>query len=398
MNKIVLKKDEAKEFLMNYHGLSDNNLFKGKEGVIKYINRVGCIQYDPLNVVGRNPDLVLQSRVSNYKASILEELLYTDRLLVDGWDKMMSIYSQSDWKYFSRIRNQKGIDIKRVLARRGSSEALKYTKEVIKCVKEKGPILPSQIKLGSRNQGGRWGHKNLSSATMDYLFNIGVLGIYKKKNTQKIYDLVENLLPSNEICNTDSFETDDEFYKWYIKRRIGSVGLLWARNGGGWLGSFISNKELRMPLISRMVEENELISVGVENIEETFFIRKEDLHILNSTKSANDYKIKFLAPLDNLLWDRDLVKKIFDFSYSWEVYTPVNKRKYGYYVLPVAYNNKLVARFEPELNRGKSPLAIKNWWWEDKIKVTSQMREKAIQGLKEFSNYLGEYGIDKDNA
>ena len=57
---------------------------------------------------------------------------------------------------------------------------------------------------------------------------------------------------------------------------------------------------------------------------------------------------RFIAPLDNLLWDRKMLEMLFGFSYRWEVYTPVAKRKFGYYVLPVLYNDRFVARFEAE--------------------------------------------------
>ena len=69
-----------------------------------YVGRVGCIQFDPINVVGRNPDLVLQSRVAGYRPEMLEELLYIDRALLDGWDKVSSIYAAADWPYFARRR------------------------------------------------------------------------------------------------------------------------------------------------------------------------------------------------------------------------------------------------------------------------------------------------------
>ncbi|HEX3046986.1 MAG TPA: crosslink repair DNA glycosylase YcaQ family protein, partial [Bacillota bacterium] len=92
--------------------------------------------------------------------------------------------------------------------------------------------------------------------------------------------------------------------------------------------------------------------------------------------------------------DRELVEKIFGFTYSWEVYLPVEKRKYGYYVLPVLYGDQLVARFEPEVYRGKNPLQIKNWWWEEGVKVTPEMKAAVNEGLQKFCQYLQADGYD----
>lgn len=61
----------------------------GTDGVLKYLKKVGSIQYDPLNVVGRNADLVLQSKIASYKPEMLHKPLYSEHVLVDGSDKEM---------------------------------------------------------------------------------------------------------------------------------------------------------------------------------------------------------------------------------------------------------------------------------------------------------------------
>ena len=62
-----------------------------KAGILDFVEHVGCIQFDPVNIVGRNPNLVLQARIANYQSTLLEEALYQDHLLMDGWDKLASI-------------------------------------------------------------------------------------------------------------------------------------------------------------------------------------------------------------------------------------------------------------------------------------------------------------------
>lgn len=104
MKVITMSKEELRKFLVVYQGLYTNNTFIGEEGIKDFIKRVGCVQYDPLNVVGRNADLVMQSRIEDYDPIILEDLLYKKRELIDGWDKMMAIYSAEDWRYFRRVR------------------------------------------------------------------------------------------------------------------------------------------------------------------------------------------------------------------------------------------------------------------------------------------------------
>lgn len=391
-----ISKSEARGFLIAYQGLNRKCINQDENSVLNYFRKVGCIQFDPLNIVGRNADLVLQSRIKNYNPSILYDLLYEKRCLIDGWDKMMSIYPQIDWPSFQRVRKANGEDLKYVLAHRNADKALEYLEQIKNTVIENGPLQGNKIDIGS-NDPGSWGHRKLSSAALDYLYTIGELGIYKKINTQKIYDVIENLLPPEILNQEDPFESDEMFYEWYVKRRIGSVGMLWSRNGSAWLGQFISNSQIRNKAIKCLLEKNEIKEFYVEDIKYPFYIRKEDVNLLDKIIDSDKKEMKFLAPLDNLLWDRAMIKSIFDFDYSWEVYIPVKKRKYGYYVLPVLYNNRFIARFEPEMYRGEKELHIKEWWWEENIIITEEMEIALKQAFEQFCSYLGAEKVSKED-
>ena len=394
MNIIIMSKEELRKFLVLYQGLYVNNTFVNEAGIKDFIKRVGCIQYDPLNVVGRNADLVLQSRIENYDKLMLDNLLYNKRELIDGWDKMMAIYSAEDWPYFNRVRLERKKEVEVVLKHRNSIEAVNYVDTIKEYIEKNGATIPSKIDLGSVDKG-MWGHGKLSSAVMDYMWNIGILGVKEKKNTQKKYDLIERLLQKEIVFKEDPFKNDDDFYKWYFKRRIGSIGAYWDRRGEGWLGNFVDNTNLRKRILNELVEEEELILIKIEDSKENFYIRKEDLIVLNKSTSVNENNVRFLAPLDNIIWDRKLTKEVFDFDYTWEVYKPVDKRKYGYYVLPVLYGDKIIARFEPELHRGNGPLIIKNWWWEEDFKVTNDCIYSIKEALDKFCKYLKADGISK---
>ena len=108
---------------------------------------------------------------------------------------------------------------------------------------------------------------------------------------------------------------------------------------------------------------------------------------LNS--SSPSLRATFLAPLDNLIWDRRLVEILFGFVYRWEVYKPKEEREYGYYVLPVIYGDRFVARFEPGRDKQSGDIIVKNWWWEPGIKVSSRMRSAIKTCFRRFSQYLG---------
>ena len=103
---IELTKIQARQFILAAQGLLGGYRFLGKAGAYEYIRQAGCIQYDPVDVCGKNAELTLQSRVKGFRKSILEDLLYRDRLLVDYADKELSIWPAEDWPYFSSYRER----------------------------------------------------------------------------------------------------------------------------------------------------------------------------------------------------------------------------------------------------------------------------------------------------
>ena len=384
---IEISKENARDFLVNYQGLSDFGQFEGYEGAKHFMERVRCIQYDPLDVVGRNPDLVLQSRVKNYRPQMLYDMLYKERFLVDGFDKVVSIILMEDYPSMARVRKATTDSLVEILGGRGSSEALNILDETIAYVRENGPIPANKINIGGRAEKGSWGHGKLSSAALDYLFHDGRIGIHSKKKAQRVYDLSERLYKPEILNGADPFTDEHEFLRWYIKRRIGSIGMVWNKNTGAWLWHFLYNRHPREEIIRELVEDGQLTEIHVEGIKEPLYIRKEDEELLS--RPAANAMAQFIAPLDNLIWDRGITEQVFDFKYSWEVYIPAAKRQYGYYVLPVLYGNRFVARFEPEKNNGKDPLRIKNWWWEKDVTVTDEMLAAIGDAFRRFSVYLG---------
>ncbi len=137
------------------------------------------------------------------------------------------------------------------------------------------------------------------------------------------------------------------------------------------------------------MDEGTLSLVSIEGIDDVFYVSSDLLIALKQVEKNETKEIRILAPLDNLLWDRGLVETIFEFKYSWEVYVPEHKRKYGYYVLPVLYGENIIARFEPLKSAKGTPLQIEKWWWEEGVEVNEVMIREIENSLSRFSKYLG---------
>lgn len=380
----VYSKEEARRMLCRYHNLDGAEALCGKKGVEKIMQRIHSIQYDPLNVVARNADLVLQARVKDYRESALYDLLYKEHKLVDGFDKEMCIYDAKDFARFQFVRNEYEKYVLPTLKNRNQTGVFNILDDVRDFVEKHGKTGTKDISIGEVRES-RWGHKKLSSAALDYLFNTGVLTVADKRGTQKYFDLTERVIDSkNLFCDPNM--TVEEFLEWYVERRIQSVGILWNKTGGAWQGRFVSENELRSSTLQTLVEKNRVEEIQIEGIEEPFYISKESKKFIRN--QAADSYVRFIAPLDNIMWDRQMLETLFDFTYRWEVYTPVEKRKYGYYVLPVLYNGQFIARFEAEPIHKAGKFIIKNWWWEPEVQPNDEMRTMIVNEIKRFTDFL----------
>jgi len=384
-----ITKKQARQFMLIHQKIIPARKLQGKEGILEYIRRVGCIQFDPLNVVGCNPYLVLQSRIKNFKPEYLKELLYSDRKLLDGWDKNMAVYHVEDWPYFGRYREK-------AYQRYGgeSNFISEILPEVRNALEQNGPLSSIDLKFDNK-VNWPWAPTRAARAALESMYFWGELIIHHKIGTRKVYDFTEKHLSPELLSLPDPNVTMEQYFEWKVKRRIGAVGLLWGRYSEAWLGiDWMKSKE-RTEALLRLEKKGEILPIMVQDIKYSFYIRKEEESVLHEVLNGIDVKpqASFIAPLDNLLWDRKLIKEIFGFEYIWEVYKPVSERRYGYYVLPVLYGESFVARFEPKFNKKTKKLEIINWWWEPNVIISEAMKQGLSRCFEQFLNYLGATGI-----
>jgi uncharacterized protein YcaQ len=373
---IEFTKQEARDYLTKYHQINTTPSLYGRKGVVLLMDQLHSLQYDPLDVVGKNTDLTLQSRISDYKRGDINTYLYEDRILLDGWDKMMGVICSKDFSFMKPVRDWRTMLEVNTLKRRNQLDALNYEEDILNLLKE-SPKFAKDIQLG-RSQSQVWGHSKSSTATLDYLFHKGLIGVRSRRNTQKEYDLIENLIPDF----LEEFNLSEQAFKeQYLLRRIESLGILRDKKEIHLAGPFIYYNKTRRDLLSNLLEKQLIEEVDIEGVKDKCFISSKYKELNNEIVN----KMSFLAPLDNMLWDRELIEQVFDFKYKWEVYTPVKKREYGYYVLPILYKSDFIGRIEFEKHRGSEPLVVKGLWLETD---NEEIQKNLKVNLKKFESYL----------
>ncbi len=386
-----LSNQQARRFILLKQGLLGEHKFAEKQGALDYVRQAGCIQFDPVDACGKNAELTLQSRVKNFRKKMLHDLLYRDRALFDYPDKMLAIIPIEDWPYFQRFRD--------VSVRGGEkfeglpaleSEAKAYIRKHGAVSSDDLPIDGSIHWHSHIHWSGNWvGDTNAARAALEHLYATGELVIHHKKGTRKYYDLADKHLPTEILSAPDPLPDEHEHRKWRVLRRIGAVGMLWNKNSDAYLGIWGMKAPERERVFADLIAEGRVMELHVDGIKEPLYCRAEDAPLLDIVQTEQSFapRCEFIAALDCMMWDRKLIKALFGFEYTWEIYVPAVKRKYGYYVLPVLYGERFIGRIEAVSETKTGTLHIKNFWYEDGVRQTKKLARAVDQRIKRFAKF-----------
>ncbi|MCL2006461.1 MAG: winged helix DNA-binding domain-containing protein [Treponema sp.] len=386
---IKINNSMARTFLLLKQGLIGEHRFKGKQGAFDYIKQAGCIQFDPVDVCGKNAELTLQSRVKDFRKEHLSDLLYTDRKLFDYPDKMLSIIPTEYWPYFERFREAAREHLK------SHPEIEKHIKKIRAHIKETGAICSSDIEL--EGSTAWWSSINWSTggnmlrSVLEQMYSSGDLIVHHKKGTRRFYDITERHIPGKLLNVPEPLPDDYTHQKWRVLRRIGAVGLIRNRPSHAFLGIRDLSIDIRKRIFSELLEEGSVSCLTITgmkpDIKDRFYYQSKDEHlvkeVLNGFKPAP--RCELIAPLDPFMWDRKLIETIFGFQYTWEIYTPPGKRKYGAYVLPMIFGEDFIGRVEAICERKSKSLIVKNIWYEEGIKRGKKIDNAVSACLKRFA-------------
>ena len=381
----TLTNRQARQFMLLKQGLLGEHKFTGKQGVLDYIRQAGCIQFDPIDICGKNAEITLQSRVKGFKKSMLHELLYTDRKLFDYPDKQLSIIPMEYWPYFERFRQAARENLEK------HPDIAVHLEPVRSHIQENGAICSDDFKLEGDTKW--WSAINwssggkLSRSVLEQMYSSGDLIVHHKKGTRRYYDLAERHIPADMLNAPDPLPDDFAHAKWCVLRRIEALGLLWNRASGAWLNIWGLSSDIRNKAIAALIDEGVITEITVEGVNCKFYIRTTDMELIETVLANRSLKprCELIAPLDPFMWDKKLIKAIFDFEYTWEIYTPPHLRKYGVYVLPLLYGERFVGRVEAICERRTSTLIVKNIWYENGVKQTKKLESIIAARLKKFA-------------
>ena len=381
---------QARKFLLKRHGLSGEYIFTGKKGVMSFIHRVGCVQFDPVDVCGRNADLVLKARIKDYKKETLDELLYKDRSLVDYFDKNLSIFPVEDLPVF--LSNMRGGSYASIYNDRGGEAVARMEPRIRQLIEERGFISAKDVGADETIEWFWSAISSLPRAALESMYFRGELIIHHKAGTNKSYAFMKDHVP-HEILDAElPYKTHDERLAWQAKRRIGAVGMLWNKASDAWLGTELKAAE-REKAFAKLLSDGEIFEVIVESLNTQLYVCADEREILEAVlrEEVSPPRAEFIAPLDNMMWDRKLIQALFGFDYKWEIYTPKEKRKYGAYTLPILCGDGFIGRVD--MARKDKRLVINNIWTESGAPLAGKELQAFEMCLDRFARFNECVGI-----
>jgi uncharacterized protein len=356
--------ESARRFLVARQMLAPaRSLPAGPGGVLEVFRRLGSVQFDPIPVAGRNHDLVLHARVADYDPALCDEL-YERRAIFEAYNKGLSFVLADEFPWF-RAPWIRGIPYSaRVL-----TEHADVAEQVVQRIRAEGPLSVGDF---DRKQGALvdWfgTPANVVREVIEALTATGVLGLERRDGNRRYLDLLERLLPAKILARKIPLE---EQLRHKVLSRYRAHGLLGIGGGGDIFGGLGPAKPDpgrglpgRTPLRDELIESGEIVPVKVEGVPAKRFVLREELELLKAPPEPPP-SVAFLPPFDPVVWDRPLLGKLFGFDYVWELFLPPAKRRWGWYVLPILFRDRLVGRIEPRIERDENRVRVLDLWWED---------------------------------
>ncbi len=383
----------ARQLLLGAQGLLDDPTRRAdKRAVKKLVHALGYVQVDSINAVGeRAHHLTLHTRLDAYRPRVLQTLIEKDRALFEHWTHDASVIPVEwypHWKVrFQRFRREGRI--KSWCTRRMGGDPARVIRRVRARLRADGPLMARDFeqKNALPDESGGWWNWHPEKAALEYLWRSGEVCIAARRGFQRVFQLSADVLPEQhaqrastpsahlEFACGEAFQrlvvaTPSEVARYFAAAPLTEVRRYCARaTKRGWL-------------------------IEVEVHAEDGGKPQRALALPDYAERARalrpaPQRTRLLSPFDPVVRDRARAARLFAFNYRFEAFVPEAKRKYGYYVMPILDDDRIVGRIEPKLDRDAGVLRVHGLWWERGANASVPQRRRLRAALERLAELLG---------
>jgi uncharacterized protein len=369
---------EARSLALAAQGF-DKPRTKSKSSIadaVQVIKKLGVIQIDSVNVLVRSQELPLFSRLGDHDRNAINKATAQSKIF-EYWGHEAALLPVELQPLFRwKMNAARTGKIKHWGLTSFYADNKAFVKRILKHVEANGPVTARELSTRTEKKSSWWDWDEAKTA-LEYLFLTGqIMARGRGTDFARIYDITERVLPS-KILNTPT-PTENEARKQLLVRAAKAQGVATLSD----LADYYRQKTAVIkPLVIELVEQGELREVTVDTWVEKAFVHR------SAKLPKKLYATALLSPFDSLVWCRPRNERLFNFHYRIEIYTPKEKRKFGYYVLPFMLNGEIVGRVDLKADRANSNLLVQSVHTEKGIKRAS-INGALTDELRALANWL----------
>ena len=367
-----LSVNEARKLVLHSQRLNNRHQFGNRtEATLEAIEHLGYVQLDTLSVVERAHHHTLWNRLQKFQPQHIDKLQRKGQIF-EHWAHALALLPMKDYRYSLPMMNRIAAgDI------HWSPKNSRETRKVLNRIRAEGPLQARDF--DDKRPNNKMWSRSPSKRALEQLFIEGELMVPYRVNFQKVYDLRERVLPSD--VNT-LVPSEEELCRHLITSFLRANGLGSVKEMG-YLRKGIGPAMRRTA--REMQEDGLLLRTRVGD--KDYFSTPSSLVLLQEKLPQSSLRI--LSPFDNAIIQRGRVNDLFDFDYQVECYVRKDKRRYGYFCLPILHGNKLVGRIDAKADR-KSGTLILHYL---QLEVSSSRAQTVLKALnpelKRFTAFNG---------
>ncbi|MCC3375246.1 DNA glycosylase AlkZ-like family protein [Cohnella sp. REN36] len=363
-----------------------------RERVMDVIRQLECVQIDPVSAVRPNQHLALAARIPGYEPGILNELLREHRVF-EYLANAACMIPIEQYPIFEPVRQRLRERTQAHLDQLGS-----VAEQVLQRLESEGPLSAKSFESDQRVHG-YWDNVSAKTKATSHALNLltdaALIRIVGRQGNQRLFDVTRRSVPAGLLASAERIGTPEaldammrHYFRAFRVFEPSDPRLGWQR---------LAARE-RREAIERRVASGEVAPVQVEGLKSLYYILSSDLErfsvhhdedLARVGRPDEEGPVRFLPPLDNLLWSRKRLEDLFDFTYRWEIYTPAVKRKYGYYAMPILAGDRLVGRMDPRLDSKKRHLTVQLLQFDRATDLTDRLHKNVLSELDSFARMHG---------
>lgn len=357
----------------------------------EFLEQVGALQLDSINVLERAHYLTLWSRFGNYDKDEVDRWIYQNKIAYEYWGheasilpishlplgrRRMKLFPPESWQKSSWWpRYETSMASKRRVLRRlrdeGALESVHFEKTDEDHTREKKQGVARPVMPGPKED----------KRSLQLLWHAGKVAVSARRHFRRIYNLSERIYPETRHAKLS------EYHDSWLLIGLKGNGIATEKH----LENYITAPKLKAPerraVIDRNLKSGRILEVRIDDLKGRYFMLPEyvdQLHTLDEPVGTT-----LVCPFDSLLWQRKRAEELLNFHYRVEIYVPPKKRAFGYYVLPILYDGRLVGRLDPKFHRDKTLLEIKTIYLEETFKRTARFDRELRETLQDLAQFVG---------